>query len=313
MNVKNPKLFCSVFSNQHMKEFERIYLPAWTSLWGEPTDGWKQVSLPSRTVRVLSRPAWKQPDLQQLWEPSPAIPMGFCPLDHLVPGDWATLTSSCEVSQSLMSNWRLDMGLSHRLWRNLPGAGLPGGVSEWVQSSFREVAGSKRRFFYTASFPLSKLISSALPHHLTMLQVHDAISANSAGNPKASIFFLLPPTLSEGKPITYSGFGNLLGVEGLSNKSQGDSRFPMQEEILPRSTQPASLSLSHGFQGREKQLIILIELGNSSFIWEDLTSYKQQKLTLIPTNITIPLSIVEQGNRAMKTMKSTMNALMNIT
>lgn len=86
----------------------------------------------------------------------------------------------------------------------------------------------------------------------------------------------------------------------------------MQEEILPRSTQPASLSLSHGFQGREKQLIILIELGNSSFIWEDLTSYKQQKLTLIPTNITIPLSVVEQGNRAMQTMKSTMNALMNI-
>lgn len=149
MNVKNPKLFCSVFSNQHIKEFERIYLPAWTSLWGEPTDGWKQVSLPSRTIWVLSRPAWKQPDLQQLWEPSPAIPMGFCPLDHLVPGDWATLTSSYEVPQSLMSNWRLDMGLSHRLWQNLPGAGLPGGVSEWVQSLLRVVAASKHQFFYT--------------------------------------------------------------------------------------------------------------------------------------------------------------------
>lgn len=162
MNVKNPKLFCSVFSNQHMKEFERIYLPAWTSLWGEPTDGWKQVSLPSRTVRVLSRPAWKQPDLQQLWEPSPAIPMGFCPLDHLVPGDWATLTSSCEVSQSLMSNWRLDMGLSHRLLQNLPGAGLPGGVSEWVQSLFRAVAGSTPPAFLFQSW-------SALPCHITSL------------------------------------------------------------------------------------------------------------------------------------------------
>lgn len=219
MNVKNAKLFCSVFSNQHIKEFERIYLPAWTSLWGEPTDGWKQVSLPSRTVRVLSRPAWKQPDLQQLWEPSPAIPMGFCPLDHLVPGDWATLTSSYEVPQSLMSNWRLDMGLSHRLWQNLPGAGLPGGVSEWVQSLFRAVAESKRQFFYTASFPLSKLISSALPHHLTMLQVLDAISANSAGNPKASIFFLLPPTPFRKKTHHLHWFWEFAWRGGLSNTS----------------------------------------------------------------------------------------------
>lgn len=192
---EESKLFYSVFSTQHRKEVERIYLPAWTLIWGEPTDRWKQqVSLPSRTVRVFSRPAWKQPDLQQLWEPSPAIPMGFCPLDHLLPGDWATLTSSCEVPLSLMSNWRLDTGLSHCFWQNLPGEDLPVGVSEWVQSLFRAIAGSKRQFFYTTRFPLSRLISSALPRHLAMLQVLNAISVSSARNPKVFLLqFLLPP------------------------------------------------------------------------------------------------------------------------
>lgn len=46
--------------------------------------------------------------------------------------------------------------------------------------------------------------------------------------------------------------GFFMDVEGIQQMT--DRRFPLQEEILPSSTQPPSSSLSHEFQGREKQL-----------------------------------------------------------
>lgn len=50
-------------------------------------------------------------------------------------------------------------------------------------------------------------------------------------------------------------------------------------------------------------------------LFEKISQVTKQKLTtLIPTNITTPLTtIVQQDNRAIQTMTSTMNALMSIT
>lgn len=73
-----------------------------------------------------------------------------------------------------------------------------------------------------------------------------AISAGSAQNLKALIFLLPTPSSSHKKK------GFLMDVEGIQQMT--DRRFPLQEEILPSSTQPPSSLLSHEFQGREKQL-----------------------------------------------------------
>lgn len=159
-------------------------------------------------------------------------------------------------------------------------------------------------------FSLSQLMGSALPDHLAVLGAIGAISAGSAQNLKALIILLPTPSPPPQKK------GILLHVEGIQQIT--DRRFPLQEEILPSSTQPPSSSLSHEFQGVEKQLKDIINSsgwnGNSSFIGEDLTSYTQQKLTLIPTDITIPLSAVaQQGKRAIQTIRSTTNALMNFS